>query len=162
MDRQVRIVMAQEKKLVGKRMQMSLADNKTGELWRQFLPRRREIPHYTGTALYSVEVYDPQYFSRFDPANAFEKWAAIEVTDFGTIPEGLEAITLPVGLCAVFVHQGLASAGRDTYRYIFGTWLPESDYVLDHRPHFAVMGEKYRNEDPGSEEEIWIPVKLRT
>ncbi len=162
MDRQTSIVTAQAKKLVGKRMQMSLADNKTGELWRHFLPRRREIPHYTGTALYSVEVYDDQYFARFDPANAFEKWAAVEVTDFGAIPEGLEAITLPVGLYAVFVHRGPASAGRETYRYIFGTWLPESDYVLDNRPHFAVMGEKYRNEDPGSEEEIWIPVKFRT
>ncbi len=146
---------------MGQRMQMSLSDNKTGELWRRFLPRRREIQHYTGSALYSVEVYDDQYFTHFDPAKGFEKWAAIEVTEFAAIPEGLEPITLPVGLYAVFLHQGPASAGRETYRYIFGTWLPESDYLLDNRPHFAVMGEKYRNEGLSSEEEIWIPVKLR-
>ena len=161
MNRQPTIVTAQEKKLVGKRMRMSLSDNKTGELWRHFLPRRREIRHYTGTALYSVEVYDDQYFAHFEPANGFEKWAALEVTEFAAIPEGLEPITLPGGLYAVFVHQGPASAGRETYRYIFGTWLPESEYLLDNRPHFAVMGEKYRNEDPGSEEEIWIPIKPR-
>ena len=23
------------------------------------------------------------------------------------------------------------------------------------------MGEKYKNEDPGSEEELWIPIKLK-
>jgi AraC family transcriptional regulator len=152
---------AREKKLVGQRMPMSLSDNRTAELWRHFLPRRREIQHYTGTALYSVEVYDDQYFAHFDPTNEFQKWAAVEVTAFAAIPEGLEALTLPVGLYAVFVHQGPASAGRETYRYIFGTWLPESAYALDNRPHFAVMGEKYRNEDQSSEEEIWIPVKLR-
>ena len=140
---------------------MSLADNRTGELWRQFLPRRREIQRYTGSAMYSVEVYDDQYFTPFDPANRFDKWAAVEVTEFVAIPGGLEPITLPGGLYAVFLHQGSASAGRETYRYIFGTWLPESDYALDDRPHFAVMGEKYRNEGPDSEEEIWIPVKPR-
>jgi AraC family transcriptional regulator len=30
---------------------------------------------------------------------------------------------------------------------------------LDQRPHVEVMGEKYKNNDPDSEEEIWIPIK---
>jgi len=162
MNKQATLVTARAKKLVGQRMQMSLSDNRTAELWRRFLPRRREIQHYTGTALYSVEVYDDQYFIHFDPANGFDKWAAVQVTEFAAVPEGLEAVTLPGGLYAVFVYRGPASAGRETYRYIFGTWLPESEYALDNRPHFAVMGEKYRNEELSSEEEIWIPVKRRT
>jgi AraC family transcriptional regulator len=62
---------------------------------------------------------------------------------------------------AVFIHKGPASKGPETYNYIFGTWLPGSDYILDSRPHFALMGEKYKNDDPASEEEIWIPVKLK-
>lgn len=41
------------------------------------------------------------------------------------------------------------------------TWLPASDYNLDNRPHFEVLGEKYKNNDPTSEEEIWIPIKLK-
>jgi hypothetical protein len=32
-----------EKKLIGKRLKMSLAYNKTGELWESFIPRRKEI-----------------------------------------------------------------------------------------------------------------------
>lgn len=39
--------------------------------------------------------------------------------------------------------------------YIFATWLPSSAYVLDNRPHFEVLGAKYKSNDPGSEEEIW-------
>jgi AraC family transcriptional regulator len=65
------------------------------------------------------------------------------------------------GLYAIFLHKGPASQGLKTYNYIFLNWLPESGYVLDDRPHFAIMGPKYLHEDPASEEEIWIPVKAK-
>ena len=52
-------------------------------------------------------------------------------------------------------------AENKTYGFIFNDWLPSSKYVLDTRPHFAVMGSKYRNNDPDSEEELWIPVKVK-
>jgi AraC family transcriptional regulator len=38
-------------------------------------------------------------------------------------------------------------------------WLPNSAYALDDRPHFEALGEQYKNNDPNSEEEIWIPIK---
>ena len=34
-----------------------------------------------------------------------------------------------------------------------------SKYSIDNRPHFEIIGEKYKNNDPNSEEEIWIPIK---
>jgi AraC family transcriptional regulator len=37
--------------------------------------------------------------------------------------------------------------------------MTKSAFLLDDRPHFAVMGAKYKSEDPSSEEEIWIPIK---
>jgi len=148
-----------EKKLVGKHIEMSFSNNKTGELWRSFMPKRREIGNPIGTELYSIEVYGNHFFSNFNLETEFEKWAAVEVTDFETVPEEMETITLPCGLYAVFLHKGAASEGPETYQYIFETWLPESDFILDYRPHFAVMGEKYKNEDPDSEEEIWIPIR---
>jgi AraC family transcriptional regulator len=39
--------------------------------------------------------------------------------------------------------------------------LPNSAYALDDRAHFEVLGEKYKNNDPSSEEEIWIPIKVK-
>lgn len=42
---------------------------------------------------------------------------------------------------------------------IFSDWLPKSDYELDERPHFEILDEKYKNDDPNSEEEIWIPIR---
>jgi AraC family transcriptional regulator len=150
-----------EKKLVGKRLKMSLAKNTTSQLWSSFMPRRKEIVHAITTDLISMQVYDASHsFSTFDFHAAFDKWAAIEVSDFSSVPEGMETFTLPGGLYAVFHYKG-RSTDPEIFRYIFGTWLPQSDYVPDHRPHFEILGEKYRNNDPESEEEIWIPVKPR-
>ena len=48
-----------EKKLISKRLKMSLADNKTGELWRSFMPRRKEITNNLTSDLISMAVYQP-------------------------------------------------------------------------------------------------------
>lgn len=154
-----RLEMLEEKKLVGKRIKMSFSNNKTKELWQGFMPKRREIKNNIGSELYSVEVYPLLFYENFNPDKEFEKWATVEVTDFEIVSEDMETIILPYGLYAVFIHKGTASEGSKTYQYIFGTWLPASEFLLDNRPHFAKMGEKYKKEDPGSEEEIWIPVK---
>lgn len=158
---QPRLETLAEKKLLGKRLAMSLSDNKTGELWRSFIPRRREIQTSIGAELYSMQVYDQSYFDNFNPNIVFEKWATVEVTDFDTVPDGMETFTLTGGLYAVFLQKGAANTGPETFQYIFGTWLPNSEYTLDNRPHFELLGDKYQNDDPGSEEEIWIPIKLK-
>jgi AraC family transcriptional regulator len=148
------------KKLIGKRMTMSLANNKTGELWRSFMTQRKEILNVVGSQLYSLQQFpDTTYFEHFNPENLFEKWAAVEVSDFSFVPEGMETFVLKSGRYAIFLHRGAASSGPKTFQYIHANWLPQSDYVLDHRPHFELLGEKYKNEDPSSEEEIWIPIK---
>jgi AraC family transcriptional regulator len=154
-----RIEILPEKKFVGKRIKMSFSNNQTHELWKSFMPSRREIKNNIGSDLYSVEVYEPLYFNNFNPEKEFDKWAAVEVTDFEKVPDDMDTLILPRGLYAVFLHKGAAGKGPETYQYIFGTWLPASDFLLDNRPHFAVMGEKYKNDDPDSEEEVWIPVK---
>ena len=157
-----RIEKLTEKKLVGIRTKMSLTNNKTGELWRTFMPRREEIMNQVTTDLFSMQVYDPSYdFKNFDPGAMFEKWAAVEVADFDTIPDGMECHRLPGGLYAVFIHRGAAATGAKTFQYIFGTWLPASPYSLDTRPHFEILGAKYKNNDPASEEEVWIPIRKK-
>jgi len=150
-----------KKKLIGKRMKMSISKNKTGELWHSFMSKRKEIKNKIGSELYSMQIYDPLYFINFDPNTEFEKWATVEAADFDSVPDEMETFTLTGGLYAVFIYKGAASAGIKAFQYIFGTWLPNSEYTLDNRPHFEILGEKYKNEDPDSEEEIWIPVKLK-
>lgn len=147
-----------EKKLVGKHLHMSLANNRTAELWQSFMPHRKNIQQAVGTDLYSLQMYEPSFdFKDFTLQTEFEKYALVEVADFNNIPQGMEAFTLQAGLYAVFVHRGLNF--QATFQHIFYEWLPASGYVLDARPHFELLGAKYKNNAPDSEEEVWVPVK---
>lgn len=155
------IVSIPEKILVGHRMKMSFTDYKVAELWGGFMPRRKEIKYTVSNDLFSLAVYSASHFSDFNPANEFDRWAAVEVSNTDTIPEQMEVTMVPAGLYAVFLYRGTATDVSAFFRNIYQKWLPESVYILDDRPHFEVLGEKYKNNDPSSEEEIWIPVKAK-
>ena len=159
---QFRIEILEEKKFIGKRIIMSLNENKTKELWQSFMPRRKEIKNNIGTDLYSIKIYNDKYFNAYNPNMQFSKWAAVEVSNFSIVPEGMETITLTGGLYAVFHYKGSSNMGDEAFKYIITEWLPASDYCLNNRPHFDVLGEKYKNDSPDSEEELWIPVRLKT
>ncbi len=154
-----RIETPSQKKLIGKKLAMSFANNRTPELWRSFMSRRNEIQNAVSTDLFSVQYYgNINPFEDFNPEAIFEKWATIEVTDFNNIPTGLEVFTLEEGLYAVFDYRGNSP---EIFQYIFKNWLPNSGYELAYRPHFEILGEKYKNNDPDSEEEIWIPIQKK-
>ena len=156
-----KILTIPEKKLVGKQVRMTLSANRTAELWQSFMPRRKEIRNTLGSELFSIEVYDQnQDFSEFNPNTEFEKWAAVEVSVFKEIPVGMESFILPAGSYAVFKYIGAANEASTFFRNIFTIWLPEAGYLPDNRPHFEVMGEKYKGNDPLSEEDVWVPIKL--
>ena len=150
-----------EKKLVGKRMTMSYADYRIGELWGSFMPRRKEITNTLTNDLISLVVYAPNHFIDFKPTNQFERWATVEVEDFNKLPDEMETYNLSNGLYAVFNYKGMSSGASAFFQYIYTEWVPNSNYILDDRAHFEVLGEKYKNNDPSSEEEIWIPIKAK-
>ena len=155
-----RIETLYEKKLIGRRRTMCFSDYKIGELWRTFSPRRKEITNNLTNDLISLVIYKPNHFTDFKPTNEFERWAAVEVANFDYIPAEMETFILHGGLYAVFDYKGL-NTDKSIFQYIFETWLPASEYDLDNRPHFEVLGDKYKNNDPKSEEEIWIPIKKK-
>lgn len=146
--------------MIGKRLKMSLQNNRTSELWQSFMIQRKDL-NCVGNDLYSLQVYDKNHFDSFDPSREFEKWALAEVSDFDVIPEGMEKFILPGGLYEVFQFKGNSNMAPPAFRYIFMEWLPSSGYQLDHRPHFELLGNKYKKDHLDSEEEIWIPVKLK-
>lgn len=158
MNPEPKIELVAEKKLIGKRLTMSHIENKTPELWRSFMPRRIEIKNKRNADFISMQVnHAPLDLRQFNPATKFEKWAVVEVTSFDEVPAEMETFVLPAGLYAIFHYKGL-STDTSIFKYIFSEWLPNSGYKLDHRPHFEILGEKYKNGDPDSEEDLFIPV----
>lgn len=152
-----RIVNLKPKKLIGIRLQMSLTNNKTVELWQKFMSNRKDILSTISSDLIALQVYPPNHFQDFKPTNEFEKWATVEVASFENVPLNMESFSLEGGLYAVFDYKG-SSNDSSVFQYIFGIWLPNSKYEIANRPHFEVLGEKYKNNDPSSEEQIWIPI----
>ena len=144
-------------KLVGMNLRMSLKTNKTGELWSNFMSRLNEIPNRANSDKISLQCYPRSYFELFDMRSEFVKWAAVEVNDILDIPKGMEVFNLEAGLYAVFEYKGDAQDQR-IFQYIYTEWMPSSIYLLDDRPHFEILGKNYKNNDPDSEEEIWIPI----
>jgi AraC family transcriptional regulator len=156
-----RIVDIEPKKLVGSKILNSLSEDKTGILWQNFMPKRHQIKNRTRSGYFSIQNYSGALdLSTFSEETEYEKWAAVEVTEYSDLPEGLETFLLPGGKYAIFIHHGLAKEFPKTWQYIYETWLPKSEFELDVRPHFEIMGDKYYGPtDANSEEEIWVPIK---
>jgi AraC family transcriptional regulator len=148
------------KKLVGQRVQMSWTDDQTSPLWRGFRARRAEVPNRIDANSISVQRYGRAIANgELGPTTFFEKWAAVEVTDFTDVPADMETHELAGGLYAVFTHHGPAHEYARTAQQMFGEWLPTSGYRLDpDRDHFEVFTDAYHPLDPAAEEEIWLPI----
>lgn len=151
-----RIVNLQEKKIVG--LKSKMLQHQYGNivaLWKQFMPRKKEILNTLNSELIALQNYSD--FGNFE--KPFDIWACVEVTDLNVIPEGMLFNTIPKGEYAVFPHKGMDASA--IYQKIMTEWLPKSGYQIDNRPHFQVMGEKYKQGSPDSEEDFYVPVKRR-
>ncbi len=124
-------------------------------LWKRFMPRRKELKSAINAEFIALQVYSD--FNNFE--KQFDIWACIEVSGLEAIPEGMTDFTIPKGEYAVFLQKGMNASA--TYQSIMTQWLPNSGYEIDDRPHFQIMGEKYKNGSPESEEDFYVPIKLR-
>jgi AraC family transcriptional regulator len=146
-------------KFIGKYLSFTYADYRALELWSSFMPRRKEIQNSMGTKLFNIQV-NPENFN-FHPNTPFVKWAAVQVSSFDSIPVEMHSLEVEGGLYAVFQYKGNQHGAVTFFKSIYTEWLPASAYEIDNRPQFEILGEKYKNNDPDSEEEIWIPIKLK-
>lgn len=149
------------KSIVGNKNPMSFASDTTRELFQSFMPRRMTIPKRMSIETLCVQNYPEGFFRNFNPAATFEKWAAVEVSDFDSAPEGMETMIIPEGLYAVFLFKGRTSEAGSFFSNIFMNWFPASQHELDVRPHFEILGAKYKHDSADSEEEVWIPLKAK-
>ncbi|MFM2213662.1 MAG: hypothetical protein RL427_925 [Bacteroidota bacterium] len=143
--------------LIGLSQTMSFAHDLSVAMWQRFMPHRHEITSRLGEDLYSIQIY-PEGFD-FGMHTPFTKWATVPVKDNHLVPEGMEALEIPEGLYAIFTYQGIPANAASFFQSIFMEWLPASDFIVDNRPHFEILGRLYKHNNPTSEETVWIPVK---
>ena len=96
------------------------------QMWGEFMSREKEIKHITGQCNYGACFSQPEGAAEGE----FEYVACYEVTDTSGIPEGMVLRQVPAYKYAVFTHKGRVYNLGDTYKYIYETWLPQSDVEL--------------------------------
>ena len=152
-----RIEQIEEKYFIGMSIEMSLVENKTFQLFNTFMPRRKEISNQKSHDVFDLIIYPKGYFLKFNPTTNFKKHALAEVSNFDKTPEEMEQVTLPAGKYVVFTINGHVP-NPEIFKYIYSTWLPNSDYNLDNRPHFDILSKKIQQKSPDAKQELWIPV----
>lgn len=134
-------------------------DTKKGipDLWNIFAPRMGEV-----TARIEGTTYGVCFPTALDDEN-FDYMAAVPVENFGTVPEGMVARTVPAHKFAVFTHKtGEDSLHNDlqkSVQYIWGTWLPNSGYEHAKVPDFELYDERMDPMTGKGEFDLYLPVK---
>jgi AraC family transcriptional regulator len=150
-----KIIDCAEKIVIG--MSSKMKDNeyhKISELWQKFMPRKKEIKNTNSNEFIAIQIYTENI--KLHP-NAYDIWACVEVSTINEIPNEMKSFKIPAGTYAVFQLKGMDIFGL--YQRIMQEWLPNSDFQIDNRPHYQVMGDMYKNGSPDSEEEVYVPIK---
>ena len=126
-------------------------------LWRRFMPLVDEVPHRAG-GTYGVCT------NMNDDDGSFDYVAGVMVERVDRLPCCMIAESIPRQTYAVFRHSvashDLHAELQPTVRWIWGTWLPESDFEYVAGPDFERYPADFYPE-PGKYLEIAVPVRKR-
>ncbi|MEO8064561.1 MAG: GyrI-like domain-containing protein [Pseudomonadota bacterium] len=124
-------------------------------LWPKFVPRIDEIANSNEARVsYGVMRHEA------GPPRVLHYAAAVSVSAAGPIPAGMESLTLPAGMYALFSYplSGLSKG----FQEIFERLLPSSGYAqLPGQPFFERYGAAFDAGNPASQVEIYVPVRRR-
>lgn len=148
------------KKIIGLSITTSLEKDSevTSPLWQDFMSKRATIQNQLNQNSLSIKITDA-HFSFQDSKSTYQKWAAVEVTDFSTIEKPLASTILTGGHYAIFTFTGPAQNFPPIFFKVISETLPQSGYQIDlSREQFEVLDENYHPYDLNAQEEVWIPV----
>lgn len=115
--------------------------NNIGELlpplWQAFLSRLPDIAGRIPGVCYGVVRQE-----RAD-SERLEYHAAIAVSSFDAVPEGLVTLEVPAGTYARFEHRGPARLVDHTVSYAYAGWLPQSGRRHTYAPDLEIYGAGY-------------------
>ncbi len=95
--------------------------------WVIFNQRFKEIKKSHDECVYGLCFSTPDdSIGAFQPGE-FEYVAAAAVTEGVRIPEGMVYRQVPAHQYAIFTHHGKLDTLKDTYKFIYETWIPQAD-----------------------------------
>lgn len=142
--------------VVGMKYYGSNNNNEIPELWKRFRPRMDEIKNAVNG---NVAMGVCEFVDNLTDESKFTYFACLEVSSLEDIPRGMEGFTVEKNKYAVFTHKGSVDRLGDTYEYIYGSWLPKSEYEPAKSHDFEYYDERFNPGDENSELDIYIPIK---
>ncbi|HTO06593.1 MAG TPA: AraC family transcriptional regulator [Myxococcota bacterium] len=128
-------------------------------LWGRFRELVSRIPHVASDSGHGLSLNVDETEGSFDYV------AGVPVSRVGRLPAGAIAETLPPETYAVFAHRvrslPLHTELAPTYRWIFGTWLPSSDWEYPVGMDFERYPPGFDASEAKGTIEIWVPVRAR-
>lgn len=127
------------------------------ELWGQFNNRMKAmggIENDTGEAAVGLCI-TPE---KGPEDGSFEYIAGVIVNEASDVPEGFVVRHVPSYTYAVFAHKGDLAGLKETYAYIYESWLPQSGYEVAAKLDFEYYNEDFKNFAPDSVFYIYVPI----
>jgi len=156
-----KIMVKKEFKVVGVRGQTCLKNNVIPKMWEKFFPRMSEVKNrINNDSAYGICECSDMGESQFNDETPFNELVCVEVDNFEKVPAGMVSKTIPTQKYAVFTHRGPLNNLRQTYDYIYKTWLPSSGHEIAFKDDFEHYDNRFKGiDDPGSEFDIYVPIK---
>jgi len=148
------IVTRPEVKVVGVAQQYKEEDLDIETLWSAFRPNVSQIENRVGCNAFGI--YEEYQESKNHVG--FSYICSIEVSDFDNVPKGMISRVLPEHLYAVFRHKGAISSLPETLKYIWGSWLPKSNYDYIEKPDFELYAPENQKENSEKILLLHIPI----
>jgi len=109
------------------------------------------------------KYYQVQYWVSDQEPDLFYFFIALRVEKIEDIPIQFTAKIIPKQRYLKFQHRGRSNTVNNTYKYIYETFLPESEYSLPHSYNFEYYGDDFTEScDDNSISEIFIPIESRS
>ncbi|HLD89904.1 MAG TPA: AraC family transcriptional regulator [Patescibacteria group bacterium] len=125
------------------------------QLWGRFKTRISEIKNRVEAhRIGIVDCYPTD--SEYESDDNLVYFACVEVNSFCEIPKGMRAMIIPKSKFASFTHNGEPNDIDRTLKYIYGSWLPKSDYKRANGPDFEVLSKDYPK---NGEYDYWLPIE---
>jgi AraC family transcriptional regulator len=152
------IVTRSEMNVIGTAHQYQEEDMDLEMWWSAFQHSVYQITNRIGTDAFGI--YEEYHES--ESSVGFSYICAVEVSDFDNVPEGMISRVIPEQMYAVFRHRGSLSFLPETLKYIWGSWLPKSNYEYVEKPDFELYAPGTQPEDPDHILFLYIPVTRKS
>lgn len=121
--------------------------------WQEFGPQIGTVPNQLGQEAFGV-VFN------LDSDDNHDYLCGVEVSSFDNLPDKLDRLRMPEQTYVVFQHEGHVSELKQTCRFGFAEWIPQSEFELVDAPFFERYGSNFDSVTGYGGLEVWIPVAM--